>query len=398
MEKEQFISMNKIITKQDKLQIEETSQQDEILNKSYNNLGPQQDLINNYTKEEAITYKGERYSVRDNGAIMRHSLPDSKPRKLDNTWTFGKKDKQTGYMMYGRHRVHIIIANAFHGEHDSKQYVVDHIDTNRCNNRVENLRWFTKLENALNNPVTLQKITLLCGGDINNFLENPSCLKDLTGNYQDVTWMRTVTKEEARNAYEHVMNWVKNPSKSPSNGPVGEWIYKPFKPFKEHKNTPNLDSDKTPIKTHNYDYSIEALKKESDDDFEYLTKSLTPNVLQRYWNTPTKFPLCPNEIKENGLELYFQNLEIGKEFCLNKLWKSTVFEFAISNDNKTIWVVCDNGTNSPKRWGLTGITIERGYYVHTTIGTFFEQNGVMKAFTLSQGKEWEGEDSIDDYL
>ena len=35
---------------------------------------------------------------------------------------------------------------------------IDHIDTNRCNNRKENLRWFTKLENALNNEITRNKI------------------------------------------------------------------------------------------------------------------------------------------------------------------------------------------------------------------------------------------------
>ncbi|WP_294143305.1 HNH endonuclease signature motif containing protein [uncultured Sanguibacteroides sp.] len=33
-------------------------------------------------------------------------------------------------------------------------YVVDHIDTNRQNNRIENLRWLTKLENVLLNPIS----------------------------------------------------------------------------------------------------------------------------------------------------------------------------------------------------------------------------------------------------
>ncbi|MBQ5790819.1 MAG: HNH endonuclease, partial [Thermoguttaceae bacterium] len=34
-------------------------------------------------------------------------------------------------------------ATAFYGAHDPTKFVVDHKDTNRCNNRVENLRWFT---------------------------------------------------------------------------------------------------------------------------------------------------------------------------------------------------------------------------------------------------------------
>lgn len=46
------------------------------------------------------------------------------------------------------------IATAFHGEPPSPQYVVDHIDTNCRNNRPENLRWLTRLENALMNPIT----------------------------------------------------------------------------------------------------------------------------------------------------------------------------------------------------------------------------------------------------
>ena len=71
------------------------------------------ELINNYTEEKVITYKGERYSVRDNGAIKRHALMPEMPRPLDEIWTFGKKDNKTGYMMYGGHRVHIIVANAF---------------------------------------------------------------------------------------------------------------------------------------------------------------------------------------------------------------------------------------------------------------------------------------------
>jgi hypothetical protein len=145
------------------------------------------DIINEYTEVKDILYRDERYSVRDNGAVLRHPKDSSKKRKLDSCWTFGLKDKRTGYMMIGNHRVHIIVASAFQGYRDSKLYVVDHIDTNRCNNRIENLRWLTKLENALNNPVTRKRIEYLCGGDIQMFINNPNCLRDLTGKYQDTT-------------------------------------------------------------------------------------------------------------------------------------------------------------------------------------------------------------------
>lgn len=170
--------------------------------------------INEYTRETTCEYKGEVYSVRDNGAVMRHAREGKKARKLDNVWTFGTKDKARGYMMISSHRVHIIVAKAFIPGNEDGKKVVDHIDTNRCNNRVENLRWLTKLENVLLNEATLKRVTYLCGGDINKFIENPSCLQDLTGSNQDIMWMRTVTPEEARLAMEHISTWAKRPISS----------------------------------------------------------------------------------------------------------------------------------------------------------------------------------------
>lgn len=195
-------------------------------------------LINDYVEEKMCEYKGESYSVRDNGAVYRHLRNKLRPRKYDAYWTFGVKNKQ-GCMCIGEHRVYIIVATAFYGENDSKKYVVDHIDTNRCNNRVENLRWLTRLENALNNPITFKKITYLCGGDIQKFLDNPSCLKDTAGNNQDILWMRTVSCDEAKVAYKNIMRWANDLNKQPrgntNKSNIGEWIFKDsYKPLQEN--------------------------------------------------------------------------------------------------------------------------------------------------------------------
>ena len=186
-------------------------------------------MINDYKEVKECIYKDEHYSVRDNGAILRHSRVGKRTRWDDEKWTFGIKNTKTGYMMLGSHRVHIIVATAFHGIRDSKVYVVDHIDTNRCNNRAENLRWFTRLENILNNDITRNKIIYLCGS-IEAFIENPKMLQErIQHNDQTFGWMRTVTKDEAATAYENVKKyWVEqaNNPKPLAGGVIDENIYR----------------------------------------------------------------------------------------------------------------------------------------------------------------------------
>src|SRR5574344_2678882 len=129
-----------------------------------------------FDPEKECKFKDEQYSVRNNGAILRHSK-EGRHSKLDNEWTFGKQDKYSGYMLHGQVRVHHVVATAFIGECPGslKQYVVDHIDNNKCNNRPENLRWCTRLENTIGNPITRAKIEMICGS-IEAFIENPALL------------------------------------------------------------------------------------------------------------------------------------------------------------------------------------------------------------------------------
>ncbi len=179
--------------------------------------------LDNFSEEKECLYKDEHYKVRDNGSVMR--LPKGeKVRPLDNNWTFGMPNEKTGYMEIGGERVHRIVAFAFHGNPPSSAYVVDHIDTNRRNNRPENLRWLTKLENILLNDITRSKIEYLCGS-VENFLADPSVLKDYIQENTNFSWMRTVSKEEAENT---LIWWKKikdNPRPITQSRGIGEWIY-----------------------------------------------------------------------------------------------------------------------------------------------------------------------------
>lgn len=182
-------------------------------------------MIDNFEVIKTCIYKSETYSVRDNGAIMRHAIDDEHPRKLDNKWDFGKQDSK-GYLKFGGESVHRIVATAFHGAAPSSQHVVDHIDTNRCNNRPENLRWLTKLENILLNEITRNKIIYLCGS-VESFLEDPSQLNGYESENSNFSWMRAVTKEEAAHTLQSWKSLLqsKQDSQHKRQQNIGEWIY-----------------------------------------------------------------------------------------------------------------------------------------------------------------------------
>jgi hypothetical protein len=73
-----------------------------------------------------------------------------------------------------------IVTYAFLGKPPEHQDIVDHIVTNRQNNRLENLRWVTRLKKMPNNPITVGRIVFRCGS-IEAFLKNPPILSRITG-------------------------------------------------------------------------------------------------------------------------------------------------------------------------------------------------------------------------
>ena len=309
--------------------------------------------VDEYNETKDCIYKDEHYSVRDNGAVMRHPREGKRLRKDDNVWTFGKPNEKTGYMEIAGQRVHRIVAFAFLGDPPTEQHVVDHIDTNRRNNRPENLRWLTRLENALNNPITRARIENLCGS-IEVFLADSSVLRGHEKIDPTFNWMRTVSPEEARVSLERLTNWAKEHPK-PQGGSLGEWV------FQEQKR-----GSRPYIPLHYQ--QPKPVELEPADTRPIETKSLTPNAIQLDWKHPVEFPCCPLQVTGKPLETYHANLKEGKIFSKNSFGESTILKFGLTS-SETLWVMC-NISIGWKTHAITKITYKDGLFYHENMGVF----------------------------
>ena len=316
--------------------------------------------INNFEQEKECFYQGEKYCVRDNGAVLRYPKDTNKPRPLDNKWTFGKIGNH-GYLYIASKGIHRIVATAFHGENLSKDYIVDHIDTNKQNNRPENLRWLTKEDNILKNPNTIDKLQYITGYSIEELKENNwEKLHQCTSNKQDTTWMRPTTKEEAKNFHKRQEQWLNKKIELDEEGQklynqllkicelqeagrkrnnkMGEWV---FEPFEEEDEVTTEES-------------IEI----------YYNKSLTPNAYQD-WRIPTEFPCCPDIITENPIEKYYQNLKKNKLFSKNQYYTSHVIKADFNKKNNCILVeVTSLNKDKTNYYSLFEIHYKYNYYIH----------------------------------
>jgi hypothetical protein len=263
-------------------------------------------------------------------------------------------------MHIGSEVVHRIVATAYHGEQPSEQHIVDHIDTNRRNNRPENLRWITRLDHVLLNPVTRRRIEIAYGS-MEAFFENPRTPVNSEA-INNFAWMRTVSKEEAQESRDRFQKWAAS-GKIPSGGTLGEWVY-------GAKVSTNFDID--PIRD---------------------VPSLTPSAVQRKWTTLTKFEMCPDECKPDALGEYATRLKYGTLFAYTSYGESRTVIAEMAAD--CLSIVCNLAHNPVKQWALAKVTVENGIFVHENIGSYFTLQGALKAHCRLLQVPLE--ESIDDY-
>lgn len=170
------------------------------------------ELIDDYEEEVECHYRGEKYIVRDNGAIKRLPKHSYQKRKIDNVFLFGTSIDAKGYLLFGPEKAHRIVATAFCNKY-SPDMVVDHIDTNRRNNRTSNLRWVTKEENN-RNPITKRRLEKRFGMSYEELSKHPEKLK-MDNKPIDTSYMHPISSKEERANKE-----IKNGSKINDDSPA----------------------------------------------------------------------------------------------------------------------------------------------------------------------------------
>mgnify|MGYP003291280151 CR=1 FL=1 len=97
-----------------------------------------------YKETKSIKYGKRIYEVSNKGNVKINGI----------IFDFNPQDKWSYYKIASKY-VHRIVAELFVPNPHNKPFV-DHINTNKHDNRADNLRWVTNRENMLN-PLTLDK-------------------------------------------------------------------------------------------------------------------------------------------------------------------------------------------------------------------------------------------------
>ena len=108
-------------------------------------------------KEVLMPELGKHWKVNSEGELYhRYPLNQRRPQAGYSGWRKVEPYLDGGYLRLNGFLVHRLVAKAFLPNPENKP-CIDHINGNKLDNRVENLRWATQKENN-NNPNTKCKI------------------------------------------------------------------------------------------------------------------------------------------------------------------------------------------------------------------------------------------------
>ena len=165
--------------------------------------------------------------------------------------------------------------------------------------------------------------------------------------------------------------------------------YDAYRDLKESSRR-NYYDERARIKFYNFE-TKNVLKECSHFVSEKKYSSLSPTIVNM--RTSTKFYCCPQQVSDSPLHAYYNNVEIGMLFASNTFAKPFVFDKAMSLDNKTFVVIGKDIYGAVKPWVVYCVTWNGKDYYHKVQG-HFDYQSALKDFTLAQGQEWRGGDTL----
>jgi hypothetical protein len=162
-----------------------------------------------------VGYEGV-YEVSNKGRIKSvERIVDAKNHKIHKRESIRNLKIHNGYYYITLSKnsknetlaVHRIVAMAFLDKPNEKNHI-DHINTNRLDNRVENLKWCTRLENA-RNPITRQNVILAHKNE--SYLKKAQMAKIISGK------AKIVYKYSVENKYIESYESISNAARSIRN-------------------------------------------------------------------------------------------------------------------------------------------------------------------------------------
>lgn len=151
----------------------------------------------NYIKPEILVEEWKVYKETYNSRYGHRIYKVSNFGRVKLNGEFVDFSNQTGYYAIARFYIHRAVAELFIPNPEHKP-CVDHIDTNKHNNMLWNLRWVTHKENS-NNPLTQKHISE------NNGMKRPEVSKKVSESLKGKS-LRDETKQKMSEVQKIVHN------------------------------------------------------------------------------------------------------------------------------------------------------------------------------------------------